>query len=348
MSQTTTESNALKSAADPKLGLLREEDKNAYAEIVQHLKQGDCILFVGSGPSTPLVGSWSKLIDDLGKKARVQHQQAESKFKFAARCRLALGEDRYSRFLYDRFSLSTNSDPWRAIHSMMVDTAFRAFVTTNYDACLEYAAGSGAIKKDAKVREILAWPRKPMTASYLREPGRAIHYIHGRIHRDDDPSGIQVVLTQKDYDKAYGQNGYLTFFRELMVTCGLTLLFCGYSFEDHELLFETLQRIQKDLRDEIEKYSLQTEQSRRPRHYVLIDAPAVYFSRNDIRYGLDDAKDTIAKLESGLRDLQPEIEFVPVLYGNPWPEMTERKHFYLTKIFENMKLQHPYVIQARA
>lgn len=342
------------------LGLVRQEDIILYRELLEDFSKRTCVLFVGSGPSSSIFKSWDDLIDALGERANLKQLPKESKFRFADRCRNKLGLEKYYDFLKRRFDDTRLRNQHEAIHSHMVNTAFNAFVTTNYDLCLERAAGmdirvssSRMIKSEiitsnqpmselAKplIESVQCWP-DCISPSSLKDPGRTLYHIHGSIAKGQ--TEIKLVLTESDYRQAYRSSDDITaFLIDLLAISDSMVVFCGYGFKDHELFNRVINNA---------KQALIKVQRRIP------DASRVYFRRHFVFIGVNakssrrvkdycikaEVTDTLAKWSSISDSFRPQIEFIPILYANPSPKDPKKQYSYLTRIFEDMRKRMPFL-----
>lgn len=347
------------------LGLVRQKDALLYQELLGNFSKKTCVLFVGSGPSSSIFKPWSDLIDALGKKAALQQRPKESKFRFADRCRNKIGEDEYYRFLKEKFDDTGLTNRYVEIHSHMVNTAFGAFVTTNYDLCLERAASmdvriSGSPLLEDKItspdqpineiaghliESIVCWPGC-ISATFLRDPGRTLYHIHGFIgNYTNKQTEVRLVLTEKDYEEAYEISDDLTgFLKELLALSSSTVVFCGYGFKDHRLFKRVIERSKQSIIQLRDRKASSNMQLLYQKHFIFEPIKAEYDDQTRrIYYAKSEIRRSLNRLSRALSVFKPEIEFVPILYANPWPEDEKRKNSYLTRIFEDIKRKQPFV-----
>jgi len=206
----------------------------------------DCLVFIGAGLSMPLgYPDWNGLIRLLVEQARRIDGGAEELAGVSTResvadvCKRVLTDEGYFRLIADTFQprlrLLSNGkketrDEFRPIHVRLMQLPFSAYLTTNFDLCLEMA--------------------RPYASSHNRTPGRQVYpgldptrlrdkvvcHIHG-VAWDEDGTcqSRSIVLTSADYEKAYAcETGQARHFL-LPVFKHQAILFVGVSFQDREV-----------------------------------------------------------------------------------------------------------------
>jgi NAD-dependent SIR2 family protein deacetylase len=198
--------------------------------IAREIDKRNCCLFVGAGASVPAgYPHWLRLIEDLGGAAGLRPPQVNDTSRllaFADECRSTLGETRYHRFLECEFD-PKGRDGFRDIHAHLVKIPFSAIVTTNYDPCLEKAAEDAADMRTV----VHCYPY--LESGYLRSGDeRHIYHLHGRAYDEHDQSRVgSIVLTERDYEGAYGQNSPIRRLLEQVLQYH-TIVFLGASLDD--------------------------------------------------------------------------------------------------------------------
>src|SRR6266699_3663326 len=143
----------LRKIAEQKL----HENRQFRAEMLSLIASGEAIGFIGAGPSAALdYPSWPKLIqmlsaeagslgtltvDDDTKADTLLHAEAIQRF-FESYGKLS----QYKNILGREFA-PKDGDGCTETHRRLVALPFRAFVTTNYEPCIERALIANAVAK---------------------------------------------------------------------------------------------------------------------------------------------------------------------------------------------------------
>jgi hypothetical protein len=247
----------LRTLVDEKLANNRSHREAMLAAIAS----GEVIAFVGAGLSAPLkYPSWSELLTKLHDranqistfnpseltKANVLEYAEEICKHFKANN--ASGE--FHDILGQEFALRKSGANCSSTHRLLVKLPFRAFVTTNYDFCLEQALSDNAfderkpprpdssviIKKNRHDRHRVSLFLRSIVESTGNDD-QLIAHLHGR-HDDTE----NIVLTTSDYLESYGitpdgkqpQNCPVTLHRLLVWSLFATrrIVFFGCSMDD--------------------------------------------------------------------------------------------------------------------
>lgn len=240
----------------------REEDRERYEQLVEDIVGERCCVFVGGGLSEPArYPGWKELMTHLAKaagKALPETNDPLAFLTFADDCRANMGENEYYEFLRKAFD-PHGKEPYRSIHEDVLEIPFNAFLTTNFDSCLENAAN-----KVGGIEKVHVYPDLDPGRLYDRD----IYHLHGRAYDEHGKSTVRtILLTASDYETAYGlstQSGYavaldgLPPLRSLLHTVFMhhTVLFVGFSLtdpglgqvlkaslEEHKRLSEEVSRI---------------------------------------------------------------------------------------------------------
>ncbi|MBC8493108.1 MAG: SIR2 family protein [Chloroflexi bacterium] len=193
------------------------------------LIEGRCVLFVGSGLSIPAeYPSWGSLVSQLidmcvehgvlTKDEAKELKEHKDLPEAAGQCRRRLSdEDRYYEML-NQILTPYGRHRYLPTHLDLLDWRAPAYITTNYDPCLENADNEGRGGK----RQVRIYP--------ALHPGNLdgghIHHIHGHI------SHIKtMILTDDDYHHAYFEDHLLSDFLK-MIFESRTVLFIGCGMDD--------------------------------------------------------------------------------------------------------------------
>jgi hypothetical protein len=198
--------------------------------LLEDAEKGRCILFVGSGLSN-MAGypNWSQLIDQLVIEARRTPQakttglaklvRARDYLMLAEFARSTLGPAKFATVLKRQLGGSIDPSP---AHKIIANTAYRGFITTNYDRLLETTL---TIERGWS-QNVITHEAITSLATALYEPDPFLFKLHGDIMVPDT-----IVLTSRDYDRIILRSPHV---RNFLQACFLTytLLFVGYSLRD--------------------------------------------------------------------------------------------------------------------
>lgn len=240
--------------------------------LVEEIRNGRCVAFVGAGFIQPSRPSWHGLLmrlvgrirddaqrNDLqawlgGKERQLSSRDYEA---IGEAIRESLGEDFTSAL---RDAVNQPLSPLNEARLQMLrEIPFHAILTTNFDDSLEGALPCGP----AAYAAVLQRPTTPWWEdARWRGEERAevpIVKLHGSIE-----SARDLVLTTRAYrDRVHGTAGYQSFLRALFATH--TVLYMGFSFTDayiNELRSATLALLGSETKD-------------RPDYAILNDVPAL-------------------------------------------------------------------------
>lgn len=225
----------------------------------------NCSIYVGAGLSKPAgYPDWRELIEKMAQEAGIPSDEALASggrplLRLAENCRVAMGEKRYHDFLRGVFHRHSK-DTYRDIHIHILNIPFNAFLTTNFDPCLQNAS-----REVEGERRVHVYPILP--AGDVQNG--CIYHLHGRAYDENGKSNVgTIVLTQSDYDEAYDSNSELrSLLREVLVH--QRVLFVGVSLRDPAL--------QEALKASSEEYWILSENAsrrgrpplRRKQHFAL-------------------------------------------------------------------------------
>jgi len=229
--------------------------------------RAECAVFIGAGISIP-VGYpclqqllWKMAIeadiDELKEKEITDDWMDDFQT-----IKAALGLDLYRECLIRIFDHRTKDTQYSPLHLNMLNIPFCAYVTTNYDPCLEFAA----CNSPAPYRgNIFVYPNLPV----VDLKGEHIFHLHGYLAPEDQGSVNSIVLSRDEYDDAYEEivpTFLRTLFRELDV------IFIGFGWNDLVIL-DTLTKAKKT-REVREEVAIRRDfQLSRERHvFAIIDS----------------------------------------------------------------------------
>ena len=262
----------LRAAANEKL----TENRVHREAVLSLISSGEAIAFVGAGLSLPLkYPSWDALLATLQAQAHqiatfnppdhIQHdflQYAEAiKDHFK---KTDGGIDQYRNLIGREFSPRDSGENCTRTHQCLVKLPFRAFITTNYDVCIELAlqdfsmAEMGRARTDPGVIIKANKADRHLISLFLRSISKKserhccfVAHLHGRW---DDTQNI--ILTTTDYADAYGDapvhssnhlgSQSITLHRQLIWSLFATrrMVFVGCSMDDPYIkrLLDTVAR----------------------------------------------------------------------------------------------------------
>lgn len=196
------------------------EANNANIEcLAERMKARSLLAFVGAGLSVPLgYPSWKALMRGIHTSLEVQdeiepftdgmfsyEEYAERLFRFAVGKEK---KDAYYEIFREKFG--RREPPCTEVQKLLVQIPFRAFLTTNYDPCLEHAISAVYHDSLQRIQRIPCGVNASLVQynknhlSFLREVAGGegvfdkVLHLHG-MH--DDPEHL--VVTKSDYDKLY-------------------------------------------------------------------------------------------------------------------------------------------------
>lgn len=261
-------------------------DKDIYNNIlIPVINDRPTSVFIGAGLSVhagyPLMEGKDNLIDYLHEVAQ-EHTQDEIKLngnwkQNAQICRDNLGDRNYHQALINRFLPTKNRVDTTSIHRDLVKIPFRAFITTNFDACIEIALE----KEGESYQESLYYPN--FSTQALNERERRVQHIHGYIDPDKPNETVgSTILTSNDFQEAYPQ-AQLGPIREFLVNLfsDHNVVFLGFGFDKE--IFEILQKVKER---KGEKQSIASNRQLPPTsfettHFAILENDVVIKNQND-------------------------------------------------------------------
>jgi hypothetical protein len=200
--------------------------------LVQHLRQGRCVLFAGSGLSAWAgLPTWSALLRDLIAEMRAEQIALEDLdemdrlvdagklLEVAEHCSTQLG-NRYTAVLSERLVVAPGEIP--EPHEIIVRLPFSGVVTTNYDNLLERAYQ----KRTSTNLKAPTHEDGDVLGTLLFDGSFFVLKAHGSLDRP-----ATLVLTASDYrDILHSNPAFTAFFSSILMS--KALLFVGYSLND--------------------------------------------------------------------------------------------------------------------
>jgi pimeloyl-ACP methyl ester carboxylesterase len=198
--------------------------------LVERLRKGECMLFVGSGLSAAAgLPTWSKLLEEITAWAQrdrpglinageITDLLATGKLmEVAEYLRDNLGLEGLQRALVEQ--LDVKNCPLPEAHRLLTQLPFRAIITTNFDHLIERAY-------DGKIPVATQCDAERL-ADYI---GRSDCLFLLKAHGDVDRAET-IVLTETDYGRMiYANEAFKRSFITLLMTNAV--LFAGYSIND--------------------------------------------------------------------------------------------------------------------
>lgn len=229
-------------------------------ELLKAIARGNCVAFVGSGPSLAAgFPSWPRLLKlivkwckaqgiTLPNQSDIEHLIDTEKYLIAAQAlRTKMGDDQYFRFLRETFDKPTV--PLPEFHQLLAQIPFGAAGTTNYETLVERAVSES---KPGEAISVFSQTDYAQLGTALNSNDYFVLKAHGTIERPET-----IVLTDKDYATLiHNSSGYRTFLKALFLD--RTVLFLGFGLNDPEL-----RLLLEELREIFDGHT--------PLHYALLD-----------------------------------------------------------------------------
>ena len=317
---------------DPRLAQMTEEH---LAELTDTIWEGRCVAFVGAGFSAAAgLPGWAQLLEQVLARVPAESEDREvvetlldrpspSSRELEAAAQLledALGRDRFRDAVTASLADPTPSSAFRARRANLLQTPFRAVLTTNFDPLLPgIVPGPDAYRTLLRKGWSGPWDEChwPAVQPGVRETGPPVLQLHGQV------GGEHLVFAQRDYrELLYGNTAYLTFLKALFAT--RTVLFLGFSFRDAYLNL---------LRAELLQLVERVDGDQAPLAYAVLPgiswAEAVYLRRHEglgvLSYdasdgdhsGFDVLLERIVEASNPIRRLRRRLETARVLWLDP-------------------------------
>lgn len=254
-----------------------QEYMQPLMRLVGAMQARHCSVFVGAGLSAhaeyPL---WKELVRRLclrsGKPVARETIEtgAEDLLNIAQECRNVLGDEGYRRFLESEFSQWTGKESFLPIHADLLALPFNAYLTTNFDSCIENAA-----KRVGGVESVQVYP--VLDPSHLRH--RHVYHLHGRAYDEQGVSTVDtMLLTARDFREAYEERNVLSSLLQ-DVFRWQTVFFIGHSLDDPFLrrILATSHKDFRELADDASRRGVGT--LREKEHFALL--PCTYMVQHE-------------------------------------------------------------------
>lgn len=122
---------------------LTEQPEDTRAALSRCIATKTCVVFVGSGPSSPIFCTWDRLINTLcencGVPERVSPTSSPDDLLDAAESARKANIELYHRTLGDEFGRADLTSP---VFGLLMRMPFASYVTVNFDPLLEQEASN--------------------------------------------------------------------------------------------------------------------------------------------------------------------------------------------------------------
>lgn len=213
-------------------------------KLITEIKNGKCILFVGSGLSSQILRSnskrlptWKSLLNEMlewaiengtafwSSSKEIEEMIEKNNLICAAQeLQEVIGEHNLGDF-YKSVFRDKNVKPSK-VHKIIPLLPFRGIITTNYDTLLE---GAYSLVNEGVLPPIFTQNDLDDKNSFLRDKDFFIFKMHGHIDRLDS-----IVLGKKSYDEILYKSPTYRQFMETLFSV-YTILFVGFGGDDDDL-----------------------------------------------------------------------------------------------------------------
>jgi len=220
--------------------------------LIAKIRRGQCVAFVGSGFSAPVVGTWAALLRGLADDLEVAEVQAlleSSKhpgndlLEAAAQMLRDPDEERFYEALRGRVANLRGHPEFDRVSqrlTWLMGVPFSLVLTTNFDGVIE-----GQLPTKAAYSEFLRGEAKAGWWHYelwtRMATGKGVIKLHGDVTKKKAEDS-RLVFTRRDYRaRLHEDPAYRNFLRAVFARS--TVLYLGFSFTDayvNELRSETL------------------------------------------------------------------------------------------------------------
>lgn len=203
-------------------------------ELAEHARLGGLVLFIGAGVSMNAgVPSWSGLLGDLARQAKLTDAEIELMRKMDFRDQAAVLQgrlERNSQSLPEAVGPLVQPSRYSLTHALLASLRTPEAVTTNFDSLYEQAYRAGG---------------RPLTVMSGEKLGRGHPWLL-KLHGSVEDGRGEIVLTRQHYQDLAEQRGALLGLLQAML---LTrhMLFVGYSLsdEDFHTVMSDVRRVTK-------------------------------------------------------------------------------------------------------
>ena len=239
--------------------------QNNYNILLASINRRECAIFIGAGISIPIgYPSLQGLLQIMAREAANTELQEKNLDQNWMKDFRVLKEPPWtgtiSRTIKGIFDHTKKDVKFNPILLDVLSIPFCAFITTNYDPCLEFATKK---LSNSTVKHSFPFPNLPI--SELK--GHHIFHPHGYLSPDDPNSVNSIILSEDEFADADGiiSNFFTTLFLELDV------LFIGFGWNDMVILdiIEKTKQTRKNREDILTKKNLQL--AREKEKFALID-----------------------------------------------------------------------------
>jgi hypothetical protein len=223
-------------------------DKGAIQDLQSVIYKGDCVAFIGSGPSSSFYKSWQKLVLHICAKCGISLDERHQKTAIESTKLLKLIDlarefdvDTYRNELMTEYSRHFDSGRIPKVYELLYHLSFASWVTLNFDPFLAALA-------ERMNLGIKSYPTLPATELLNRHT----YYAHGRVKPNHKPMDKDIIFGQTDFERAYSPEGPLhTFFRSLFNDRPVLFIGCSLSELEIQVILRMSQKTQKEneLRD---------------------------------------------------------------------------------------------------
>lgn len=229
-------------------------DVAQVSELVDVIRTGRAVAFVGAGFARNFAPGWSELLSNLNEEV-CETQTGEqvtsllsgntSSRQFEAAAQLLrdaydeAGTD-FDQALTQAFvrldetdsdSASPDRDRLKRRLELLDGIPFRAILTTNFDGYLPGGLAPGPSAYAKVLRGDAQWWDAAVADLPTSTANRPVVELHGRVGAGEDGAGASVVFTRQQYlQRVHGEPGYQEFLKALLMTS--TVVFLGFSFSD--------------------------------------------------------------------------------------------------------------------
>ena len=162
---------------------------------------GQCLVFLGSGPSWGSYHPWPDLVNALcdrcGITRRITRDSPADELLNAAQDAKSADRNAYYRFLGEHFGRPVDSVP--LLYDVLFSLPFECYLTINFDPMFALKARTARLPCSLPPRVYPSLDRRQMV-------DRSIHYLHGFIEVGATPAEGTIVLARDEFDEAYDSN----------------------------------------------------------------------------------------------------------------------------------------------
>jgi SIR2-like domain len=292
------------------LNFTNESVQREYETLLKIIEKEECAIFIGAGLSKPSgYPSLQDLLHEMAKVASIDELQKKEVDKHWAEdfqvIKDKLGREEYRECLKRIFDHTKRDVPYNPILINILNIPFCAFVTTNFDPCLEFATMNLPISSG---RYSYSYPNLPIT----KLTDKHIYHPHGYIDPEIPDSVTSIILSQDEFNDAYNVTMVTSAFFNVLFG-ELDVLFVGFGWNDIEIL-NVLEKT-KHLREIGENIATKRE---------------LKLSRERYKFALID-KDTYEK-DKNQENYIGKLGIIPIPYV-----ITENNHHQLIQIIEDIQ-----------